>query len=163
MIKLWLRKANWEDLDLLYQWANEPAVRRNAFHTEQIPYEDHVKWYHTMMTNPTTYQYLLCVENIPVGQIRLNVEDSEALISYSVAADQRGKGYGIVLLRLVQSQIQVDKISSVTKLKGLVKYGNTASMRAFEHCGYSRTEQPEYIQYTKQCTCDPFTACEDNL
>lgn len=143
-----LRKASQEDMDLLFQWANDPVVRSNAFHTEQIPYENHVKWFANMMADMSVYQYILCDGEFPVGQIRLNIEDSAAVIDYSVAAAYRGKGYGSRMLRMIPMQIVQDKISEVTELIGQVKYGNDASARAFESCGYTKQELPEYIQYT---------------
>lgn len=143
-----LRKASQEDMDLLFQWANDPVVRSNAFHTEQIPYENHIKWFAKMMADASVYQYILCDGELPVGQIRINIEDSAAVIDYSVAAAYRGKGYGSRMLRMIPMQIVQDKISNVIELAGQVKYGNNASARAFESCGYTKQELPEYIQYT---------------
>lgn len=84
-----------------------------------------------------------------MGQIRLNVEGSEAVVDYSVAADQRGKGYGCRMLRMVQAQMQTDQTVHVTKIVGQVKYGNHASARTFEKCTFLRKDLPGYIQYEK--------------
>ncbi|MBO5031610.1 MAG: GNAT family N-acetyltransferase [Lachnospiraceae bacterium] len=149
-MSLRLRRACQADMDLLFQWANDAVVRSNAFHTEQIPYENHVKWFQKMMADASVCQYLLCDGTLPVGQIRLNIEGNEAVIDYSIAAEKRGKGYGSELLRLIAEQIRKDKISDVIKLVGLVKYENKASARAFEKSGYDKKEQPEYIRY--ECT-----------
>lgn len=143
-----LRKASQEDMDLLFQWANDPMVRSNAFHTEQIPYENHVKWFTKMMADMSVHQYILCDGELPVGQIRINVEGNVAVIDYSVASAYRGKGYGSRMLRMIPMQIVQDKISNVTELVGQVKYGNNPSARAFESCGYTKRELPEYMQYT---------------
>ena len=142
------RKASEADMDLLFRWANDPAVRSNAFHTEQIPYEDHVKWFTKMMADASVYQYILCDGEFPVGQFRLNIEDNAAVIDYSVASAYRGQGYGSRMLRMIPMQIVQDKIPNVTELVGQVKYGNNASARAFESCGYAKQELPAYIQYT---------------
>lgn len=144
---LYLKKVTRNDMDLLYEWANDSEVRKNAFHTEPIPYENHVKWFAKMLADVSVHQYILYQEEVPVGQIRLNVEDGEALIDYSISAKHRGKGYGSALLELVKKRIATDKISNVTKLVGQVKYENTASARAFEKCGFSKLEMAEYIQY----------------
>lgn len=144
---LYLKKVNPNDIDLLYEWANDAAVRQNAFHTEPIPYENHVKWFAKMLQDASVHQYILYREEMPVGQIRLNVEGNEALIDYSISAKHRGKGYGSALLQLIKQQIVTDKIPGVMKLTGQVKYENTASARAFETCGFSKREMAEYIQY----------------
>ena len=142
-----LRQVNPADVDLLYEWANDPEVRKNAFHTEPIPYENHVKWFSKMLEDPSVYQYILYWNELPIGQIRLNVEDGEALIGYSISAEYRGKGFGRKLLELVREQLAADKISSVIKLIGQVKYENQASARAFEKCGFTKREMTDYLQY----------------
>jgi len=142
-----LRNVNAADVDLLYEWANDSEVRKNAFHPEPIPYENHVKWFAKTLADASVHQYILYKGETPIGQIRLNVADGEALIDYSIAAQYRGKGYGCRLLDLVKKQIVFDKISDVIKLTGQVKYKNTASARAFEKCGFAKREMPDYIQY----------------
>lgn len=148
---LYLRKVEPTDVDLLYEWANDPAVRQNAFHTEPIPYEDHVKWFAKMLADPSVYQYILYRGEFPIGQIRLNVKDGEALVDYSISAKHRGKGYGSALLQLMKKQVLADEkteeITGVIKIVGQVKYENSASARAFEKCGFTKRELTEYIQY----------------
>lgn len=142
-----LRKVDPADVDLLYEWANDSEVRKNAFHTEPILYENHVKWFAKMLEDSSVYQYILYRGESPIGQIRLNVEGDEALIDYSISPEYRGKGFGSKLLQLVRKQIVADKISAVTKMIGQVKYENQASARAFEKCGFTKREMTDYIQY----------------
>lgn len=144
-----LKRACYADMDLLFQWANDSQVRKNAFHTEQIPYEEHVKWFEKMMKDLSVYQYLLYEDDIPIGQIRLNVEGGAAMIDYSISAGYRGKGYGSRMLCLIEEQVAKDKLTDITTLIGQVKYENTASAHAFEKCGYRRQDRPEFIQYER--------------
>lgn len=143
----YLKKVNPADMDLMYEWANDSEVRKNAFHTEPIPYENHVKWFTKTLEDASVYQYILYRDELPVGQIRLNVEDGEALIDYSISAKYRGMGYGSKLLELIKKQVFSNKISDVIKLTGQVKYENLASARAFEKCGFTKQELTDYIQY----------------
>lgn len=145
-----LRKVTPQDMDLLFCWANDDTVRANAFHTEKIPYENHVQWFEKMMSDAAVYQYILYDGDVPIGQVRLVDEDGDALIDYSVAAAHRGKGYGLELLRLLCQQLETDKMTSVTKLVGQVKYQNQASARVFEKAGFHKILLPEYIQYEKE-------------
>lgn len=144
---LLLRTVNAEDVDLLYAWANDPVVRRNAFHTEPIAYENHVEWFAEKLADKSVYHYILCAGEIPVGQIRLDTAGGEALIDYSIGAQYRGKGYGSRMLALVKEQLAIDKIPGVTKLVGQVKYENRASARVFEKCGFTKMQREGYIQY----------------
>lgn len=98
---VYLRKAKQGDMDMLYGWANDPAVRINSFNSEPIPYEDHVKWFNHVLDNEKILQFILMDGNVPVGQIRLNVDGEEAEIGYSIASKFRGKGYGRTILHLV--------------------------------------------------------------
>lgn len=149
-MNLWLRRADDADMDLLFAWANEAAVRANAFHTEKIFYEDHVRWFKKMMADAQVYQYILCEGERPVGQIRLNVDGHEAAIDYSVESGERGKGYGSAMLQLVQEQLAAEQRQQITKLAGQVKFENYASSRAFEKSGFLKKELPDYLLYEKE-------------
>lgn len=144
-----LREVRRADRDILFQWANDPETRRQAFHTEPIPYEDHIAWFEHVMTDKTVYQYLLCRGDVLLGQIRLNVEDGSALISYSVSPENRGKGCGAEMLRLLEKRMASAPLCGITRLVAQVKYGNIASAKTFEKCGYRKNEMPDYIQYEK--------------
>ena len=143
MKNVYLRKAEPTDMDLLFQWANDPVVRANSFHSEPIPYENHQKWFRQMMSNPTVLQFILMEENCPVGQIRLNLDGDEAEIGYSIAAEFRGKGYGHLILQLLKESVH-DYYPQINRLLAKVKPGNTASNKLFEKEGYSM----EYSLYT---------------
>ena len=149
-MNLHLRKADDTDRDLLFEWANDDTVRANAFHTEKIPYEDHVRWFEKMMADADAYQYILCEGEKPVGQIRLNIEGNQAVIDYSIASDQRGKGYGSEILQMIQTHLATDQRLHITKMVGQVKYDNPISSRAFEKNGFLKKELLEYIEYEKE-------------
>lgn len=147
-----LKKARPEDVDLLFEWANDRVVRENSFNTAPIAYEEHVEWFGKILADESVHQYILYEDDLPVGQIRLNVENKTAVIDYSICAKKRGKGCGSELLSLVRDQLEVDKITNVTKLIGQVKYENAASSRAFERCGFTKKEMPEFVQYEFEIT-----------
>lgn len=68
-----LRIATNEDMDLLYEWANDRTVRENAFHTEPIPYETHISWFARIMQDEDEILYILEKDNRPIGQIRFSI------------------------------------------------------------------------------------------
>ena len=123
------------DIDLLYTWANDPAVRKNSFKSEPIPYEDHKRWFEHIMMDDKVLQYILMDDEMPVGQIRLNVENEYAEIGYSIAAEHRGKGYGHKILQLIMQKIKSD-YPQIKKLIAKVKPDNMASRKLFESEGY---------------------------
>lgn len=145
--KLHLRQVCLADRELLFDWANDNTVRANAFHTEKIPYANHIKWFAAMIENVFVYQYILCDNEIPVGQIRLNIEGDKAFIDYSIAAKFRGMGYGTALMQLLLRELETVKMPDELTLVGQVKQENLASASVFEKCGFTPIKKNDYIQY----------------
>ena len=130
-----LRRATIDDMDLIYDWANDPVVRSNSFNTNSIRYEDHQQWYKNVMEDASVLLYILMDDEIPIGQIRLNIQDSEAEISYSVSAEYRGKGYGKILLELIVDEVKISH-PEIKTLLAKVKPDNLASNKLFVDEGY---------------------------
>lgn len=130
-----LREATMQDMDLIYKWANDPEVRINSFNSESIQYDTHVKWYNRIMADESVLQFILMDDDMPVGQIRLNLDGAEAEIGYSIATEYRGKGYGHIILQLIIKEVK-KKHPEIKSLVAKVKPGNIASNKLFEHEGY---------------------------
>ncbi len=148
-MELSLRPAGPEDIDLLYRWANDPVTRQNGFHTEQISYEEHRAWYAGVMQDDSTLLYICLEDHKPVGQIRLRVEGGQALISYSVDPENRGRGVGTRLLGLAEERLKRE-YPRAELLWGEVKYENVPSLRAFEKNGYAREDRENCVVYRKE-------------
>lgn len=139
-----IRRATLDDLDLLYQWSNDLEVRNNSFSLEHISYEEHCEWFNRIMHDDHIYQYILMDNDLLVGQIRLNINGDEAEISYSIAKEYRGKGYGRKILQLIQEEVS-SSIPEVKKLIAKVKPDNIPSNKLFSSENYD----PTYILYSK--------------
>ncbi len=131
----YLRKASKEDMDLLFTWANEPAVRRNSFSTAEIAYDEHKRWFADLLQRKDSRQYIYMYDNEPVGQARITVCGETAEIGYSICAEKRGMGHGKNLLRQLYKQVRED-VPEVKKLIAKVKPDNIASQKAFVDAGY---------------------------
>lgn len=132
---LYLRKAEYSDIELLFHWANDPAVRKYSFHTKPIPYEDHATWFHRMMEDDSVLQFIMMDDQVPVGQIRLNITGDEAEIGYSIAKEYRGKGYGNAIIELAAELVN-KQFSQIKKLVAKVRPDNAGSVRVFEKQGF---------------------------
>ena len=153
-MRLILREVTGKDIDLLFQWANDPVTRQNAFHTEQIPYETHRAWFVKMLADRDVLKYILCSTNSVgevqnIGQIRLSIEDGEALIDYSVDPEKRGQGFGARMILMVEEKLREIR-TDVVSCKGQVKLENIASAKVFEKCGYDMDEKEQYLEFTKR-------------
>jgi len=135
-------------MDLLFKWANEPLVRQNSFNTALIKYEDHQKWFNSKLNSDDCFLYILTVNNIPVGQIRIEVEGDIGIINYSISNEHRKKGYGTSLLKMIIDRIKEDGIN-IGKLVGRVKHTNLASVKTFLDADYDCLEKEEFLEFYK--------------
>lgn len=134
--------ATQDDMDLLYEWANDEEVRKNSFSTEKIPYENHVKWFQRLLERKDCKQYIYYVDDIAVGQVRVTIEGENAEIGYSICAAGRGKGYAKRMLQCLRVQLKQD-VPQVKTLIAKVKPENVASQKVFLGLEYKET----YRQY----------------
>lgn len=140
-MSLYLRQAQREDCDMLFEWANEKAVRKNSFCTSEIAYGDHVKWFTNLLSDQGRKQLIMELQEgdnrIAVGQVRLTFdkEKSQAEIGYSIDKSYRGRGYGKKLLILTTEYIKKN-YPMTQSIVGKVKTNNIASEKVFLKSGF---------------------------
>ena len=146
MEQLKLRKANAQDELLLFCWANDPVVRANSFSTGDILLANHKQWYMRALNNPDVQIYIMERGDLPVGQVRTEMQNGMYVIGYSIDAAWRGCGYGRQILSLLE-----DNLPEHTVLAGRVKGENMASRSVFLSLGYKEEimENCNYIEYRK--------------
>lgn len=135
--QLTLRAAREEDCRLMWEWVNEADVRKSSFQTEAISWEDHVRWYSAKLHDPDCRIALaFSGDGEPVGQIRFEIKGAEAVVSVSVSAAHRRRGYGS---QLVERGLRwlLATFPRVTLVHAYVKPDNRASLRAFGKAGFS--------------------------
>lgn len=142
-----LRQAEKADVNLIFEWANEKECRRNSFSSEKIEYQDHVQWFKDALESDDLYLYILMAGRKPVGLIRFQRKEKEAVISYSIDRNERGKGYGSMILAAGEAALADER--NIKLLVGEVKKENIASQKAFEKCGYQKYIVEDHYQYRK--------------
>lgn len=130
---IYLRNITENDLELIFKWANEEDVRQNSFNKENINYEEHKKWFLKKIKNKDMF-YLLQHNENKIGQIRVDKIDDGLLISYSIDREKRGKGYGRIIVELLEKELLKNKIDE--KIIAYVKKSNIASVKIFIDLGY---------------------------
>ena len=146
--RLYLRPVELSDARLLFQWRNEKATRANSLHSEELIYEDHVRWLENVLgTTKAQYFFILMADLVPVGQIRLSVENDMALISYSIDAAHRARGYGRMILQMTEDKLREQSVHLT--LVGYVKEENVASQRAFTSLQYRECRENDLLRYEK--------------
>lgn len=142
----YLRKATKGDMMLLYKWANDKEVRKNAFHTHTISLEEHKSWYQKMINSENCSIFIYMKNEIPIGQIRLNYEGNCATIDYSIDKKYQGQGYSSMMLILAEKEILSTR-NDIKYFNAEVKIDNIASRKNFEKLGYKSVE---IIKYSKK-------------
>lgn len=132
---IYLREVSGGDIDMIFEWANDALVRANSFNTKPIPYENHKSWFSSVLGSDSIRMYIMMNDDIPIGQARLNIQGDEAEISYSIARDYRGKGFGHALLALIRDKVR-EELPQVHTLIAKVKPDNQTSRHLFEAQGY---------------------------
>lgn len=142
----YLREATEDDILLLYHWANDKEVRKNSFQTHTISIDEHKKWFENKIKSVNCNIYIFMVNNIPIGQIRLDYEGNKATIDYNLDKNYRGQGYGKILIDLAEQKVKETK-KEIVYLLGEVKKKNIPSRKIFSDLKY---EEIEVIKYLKR-------------
>jgi len=128
---LGLRPVTEADTLVLFDWANDPEVRRNSFNTETIPLEIHQIWLQNKLKDQHCVFYIAEVDEIPAGMIRFDMVENTATISYLLDKSFRGKGIGTLLLQKGLEALKNQKLT-VKKAIGYIQESNLASIAAFK-------------------------------
>nr|WP_262914144.1 GNAT family protein [Portibacter lacus] len=150
-LSLNLRPAQKMDSLLYFNWANDPSVRIHSFSSEEIKLKDHQTWFDNKLTSADTYLFVVHQNLEPIGQIRLEIIDNNALISYSIAAQYRGKGYSKFVLQLGINKIKEVK-KDIKEVYGFVKISNIASCKVFKRLNFKEQQTdlyPKSLKFTK--------------
>lgn len=149
MKKCLLRKANSEDMRFLFDLRNEKSVREQSFQQKKIALEDHKKWFQKKLKDDYTDIYIYENDGIPVGQVRVDIDNEKrwGIISYAVQREYRGRGLGC---RMLKNMEQFEKKRVKCGLQASVKKENAASCRVFEKLGYHGTETDIGYKYVKR-------------
>ena len=147
--ELRLRPADAQDCRFLYELRNDPLVRAGSFHTEEIPYEQHQKWYEQKRKNENCRIYILEDAGALVGQVRADRDEwgESAEISYAIAERARGKGYASWMLAAAEEQLS--EKGFCRELLAEVKNDNIASQKVFRKLGYEEQREDYGFSYRR--------------
>lgn len=129
------RKTNKNDLDLYFNWTNDPATRNNSFNTQIVDYQIHTNWFlNKIEDNKALLLVFENEENIAVGQIRIEQKSTENIIGISIDKDFRGKGLAVRMLEI--SCQEFFKTFQENNIHAYIKKTNLASLNSFKKAGF---------------------------
>jgi|SRR4051812_2736588 UDP-2,4-diacetamido-2,4,6-trideoxy-beta-L-altropyranose hydrolase len=136
---LFVRRATsdpFDDLFLLFNWANDPLVRENSFNREPITFAAHSDWFRRMLTDVNCLLLMVHADGgAPIGQARFErVSAREADISVSLAAEWRGRGVAAHAIAVATADASVKL--KLDRVHAFIRKENEPSRRAFLRAGY---------------------------
>ncbi|MGV3585807.1 MAG: UDP-2,4-diacetamido-2,4,6-trideoxy-beta-L-altropyranose hydrolase [Adhaeribacter sp.] len=151
---LQLRPAQENDMQQLFEWVNDPAVRQHSFNPAPIPLEIHQRWFNHKLTDKDCLILIATFKNVPAGMIRFDLKENQATISYLLDKNFRGKGLGAWVLTagtILLQQLQPD----VAQVIGHVQQSNIASVVSFQKAGFTETNiippvEPNSLVFAKE-------------
>ena len=143
-----IRDARPNDSQLYYNWANDPIVRRMAFHSEPIPLESHCKWFEEKLKSEKSHLTVCYSGNTPIGQVRFDeVCENEYEIDISVDSEFRSNGLGREMLKVALDYVH-DKYQ-INSFLAEVKVENIPSQKMFMSVGFVVKKIENQIIYYK--------------
>lgn len=144
--KIFLRRATMEDaLDIL-RWRNDETSRANSFTKDVIDLDSHKKWLSKKLSQKDCHMFIMMDGQDKVGNIRVDVTGDAGEISYLIAPEKRGRGYGKKIIALIEKEMP----DEVKTLMGLTLKTNDASGRCFLASGYTASDAEDALCYSKR-------------
>lgn len=142
-----LRKATLDDCRTLFEWRNDPITVAMSLVSEPVPWENHVAWFESSLTNPKRHLLVAELAGSPVGTIRFDDLDDTSEISITVSPESRGQGMGTGLLEVADEWARMEL--GLDRIIARIKETNPASIAIFKKSGYQVTEYGEVLSLVK--------------
>jgi RimJ/RimL family protein N-acetyltransferase len=124
----------------LWLWANDPETRRASHDGEPISWADHTASMCQRLLDPAARLLVAeAVGGLPVGSIRFQTGDEwrTARLSYVVAPESRGRGFGGAMVKAGVAQLRRERPG--VEVVGAVRLANLPSLRVFRRLGWSES------------------------
>jgi UDP-2,4-diacetamido-2,4,6-trideoxy-beta-L-altropyranose hydrolase len=129
-----------DDCMMVYAWVTDPEVRKNSFSNHDISLEEHKRWFYERLSDSSCeYNIIINRDDIPVGQVRFDISNSDAIISILIAQEFRGHKIGQHAISLASELLF--RIRPVNNIHAYIKTGNSRSLNAFKKSGYQLSEE----------------------
>lgn len=134
-----------DDAKVVLDWRNDELTRANSFSKDIIDLDSHLNWYKRKLDDDSCYLYILMDGEERIGQVRIDLVNDVGEISYMIAPESRGKGYGKDIIALCDGV----KNGGAKVYMGLVEKDNEASKKCFIRNGYAEFVGGDIYCYVK--------------
>lgn len=137
---LQFRSASLEDAQLLFNWRNDPITQMHSLNTEPVSWDTHINWLTNSLGNPKRQIYIAQHNNTLIGMLRGDQCDSGIELSWSIAPNMRGQGFGSEMLR---QGIHLFTLPLFARIKA----NNLASLKIAKTIGFKQTQAESSLTY----------------
>ena len=140
-----LRTATMHDALQAFHWRNAPSVRKLSNDQREIDLHEHLSWWQRSIENPNRFLLIFELGQDPVGVLRYDVTDNEALVSVYLDPQQVNLGLGNELLLMGAKWLNDNNIGA-SRLIAEIHDENESSIRAFSKAGFIKFADGCYEQ-----------------
>lgn len=142
MLKDWqIRLAQLEDARFFFNLRNDPTTRLMSRNSQKINWAEHKHWFSKKIEDSRCELFVVALNNINIGTMRVDHHDQNSELSWMIAPDQRGLGLGKVMLKQFVGFRPGNYLA-------VVRTNNTASRKMCESAGFNqRGTELDYIHY----------------
>jgi UDP-2,4-diacetamido-2,4,6-trideoxy-beta-L-altropyranose hydrolase len=129
-----LRTASKADEELLLYWANDPETRKSSFNSNIIKESDHKIWFRDKLENPNVCMWIFEHKHVPLGLVRIEKNNGDAILNYQIAPEKRRKGLSSKMLKLTINELRVH--CGKIKILAYTRFENIGSQKSLEKVGF---------------------------
>ncbi len=146
--KIFLRKANFSDIEFLWYLRNQPNVYKYSRNSRPISWKEHINWILPIILRIND-KNLFVIKNLktPIGQIRFDwLKSEEAEISISILKEFQAKGFAKKALSSAIKEIKNQK--KAKKIIAEINKNNVSSIKLFEKLNFKFKEKKgKWLKY----------------
>ncbi|HRQ61785.1 MAG TPA: GNAT family N-acetyltransferase, partial [Alphaproteobacteria bacterium] len=126
------------DEKILLDWQSHPDTRKFARTPTPPAPDEHAAWMTKILADGKAHPYIILLDGMPAGHIRLNDRGEFFEVSLLVDPAQYGRGLGLAALEGLHD------LHANVKIRAEILPGNTASVALFQKAGYKHLQDTWY-------------------
>ena len=134
--EFFLRPIIPEDCDILYRWRNAPKVRRVSLNPEEIPYDDHCRWFEKQLSGRGRTNLIFGRDNVSLGVVHFEIDEKNGVADSGFYKGYDNSAENIGLQLEVSTLDFAFKNLGLRKLTGKVLSNNKKIIKFHEVFGY---------------------------
>ena len=129
-----IRRAGKHDMLLIFNWINDPLVRKMSFSKNKILINEHKQWFNSKIDDKAVLFWIYEFQGTPAGMVRIEEEDGSATLNYMIDKRYRGKGHSGKMLGRALTKL---KLSLRKNIYAYTLPDNHASIKSLQKVGFN--------------------------